>query len=52
VPSVDEYLKKITDKRGTIALPKMPIPGIGWLACAKDTEGNNFGIMQADANAR
>ena len=37
---------------GTIALPKMPIPGIGWLAYAKDTEGNLFGLMQADPAAR
>lgn len=34
------------------ALPTMPIPGVGWLAYLKDTEGNLFGLMQADANAR
>jgi len=33
-------------------VPKMPIPGVGWLAYAKDTEGNIFGIMQPDANAK
>jgi predicted enzyme related to lactoylglutathione lyase len=52
VPSVDDYLGRITDAGGTIALPKMAIPGIGWLAYAKDTEGNIFGIMQPDAAAR
>lgn len=51
VPSVDEYLKKITDAGGKIALPKMPIPSIGWLAYGIDTEGNIFGIMQDDKTA-
>ena len=35
-----------------IALPRMPIPTVGWLAYAKDTEGNLFGMMQMDANAK
>jgi predicted enzyme related to lactoylglutathione lyase len=52
VPSVDEYTRKITAGGGSIALPKMPIPGVGWLAYGKDTEGNIFGIMQMDAQAR
>jgi predicted enzyme related to lactoylglutathione lyase len=30
----------------------MPIPGVGWLAYGKDTEGNIFGIMQSDAGAK
>jgi len=37
---------------GTIAVPKMAIPTVGWLAYAKDTEGNLFGMMRMDANAR
>jgi uncharacterized protein len=52
VASVDESLKKIVNLGGTIALPKMPIPGIGWLAYGKDTEGNIFGIMQPDPAAK
>ena len=51
VPSVDKYLQSIPAAGGTIVLPKMPIPGVGWLAYAKDTEGNIFGIMQADPAA-
>ena len=31
---------------------KMPIPGIGWQAYGKDTEGNLFGIHQFDPSAR
>ena len=41
-----------TASGGSIALPKMPVPGVGWLAYFKDTEGNIFGAMQGDANAR
>lgn len=51
-PSVDEYVAKATKAGGTIALPKMPIPGIGWLAYIKDTEGNIVGLMHADASAK
>jgi uncharacterized protein len=50
--SVDEAVASITKLGGSIALPKMPIPGIGWLAYGKDTEGNIFGVMQADKNAK
>jgi hypothetical protein len=33
------------------AVPKMPVPGVGWLAYAKDPDGNIFGMMQTDASA-
>ena len=52
VPSVDEYLKKIGDAGGKIIAPKMPIPGVGYLAMCLDTEGNPFGIMEADPDAK
>ncbi len=52
VPSVDEYTKIIIDAGGTIALPKMPIPGMAWLAYFKDTEGNLFGIFENDPTAK
>src|SRR5262245_40335283 len=52
VPNVDDYVKKVTDLGGQIALPKMPIPGVGWLAYAKDTDGNIFGMMQNDPAAK
>ena len=52
VPSVDEHLTKITSAGGSIAAPKMAIPGMAWLAYCKDTEGNVFGIFQEDKNAK
>ncbi|TME00945.1 MAG: VOC family protein [Chloroflexi bacterium] len=51
VPSVDDAIAKITSHGGTIVLPKMPVPGVGWLVYAKDTEGNIFGSLQSDHNA-
>jgi hypothetical protein len=28
-----------------------PVPGMGWFAVCKDTEGNEFGLWQNDPNA-
>jgi predicted enzyme related to lactoylglutathione lyase len=52
VPAIDEYIGKVAFQGGSIALPKMAVPGIGWLAYAKDTEGNIFGMMQRDPAAK
>ena len=29
----------------------MPVPGMGWFATCKDSEGNDFGIWQNDTSA-
>ncbi len=51
VADVDASANKATSSGGEVVVPKMPIPGVGWLVYCKDTEGNLFGMMQADANA-
>ncbi len=51
VDSVDDGVAKALAAGGVVALPKMPVPGVGWLAYCKDTEGNIFGMMQDDKNA-
>ena len=51
VPSVDEYVDKIVAQGGAVVAPKMPIPGVGYLAYCTDTEGTVFGILQPDAAA-
>jgi predicted enzyme related to lactoylglutathione lyase len=33
-------------------VPRMAIPGVGWLAYANDSEGNIFGMMQPDTAAK
>ncbi len=52
VVSVDEFSAKVQNGGGKILKPKMPIPGVGWFAVAQDTEGNTFGMMQEDKNAK
>jgi predicted enzyme related to lactoylglutathione lyase len=52
VASVDQSAAAIEKNGGKIVAPKMPIPGVGLLAYCQDTEGNVFGILQKDANAR
>ena len=52
VPDIDEAMAKATSQGATVALPKMPVPSVGWLAYYKDSEGNIFGMMQTDAAAR
>jgi predicted enzyme related to lactoylglutathione lyase len=51
VESVDQILTKNAELGGSVALPKMPIPGIGWLAYIKDLDGNILGIMNPDPSA-
>ena len=52
VDSIEEAIKKIEAAGGTICVPKMAIPGVGWLAYGQDTEGNLFGIHVQDRNAK
>jgi len=52
VADLDASLVTLGTIGGVIAVPKMPIPGMGWLAYAKDTEGNLFGMMQPDPTAK
>ena len=52
VADVDASVKTALANGGQIVLPKVPIPGVGWLAYCKDTEGNIFGMMQNDPAAQ
>ena len=52
VASVDDMVAKGSNLGATVAVPKMPVPGVGWLAYLKDTEGNIFGMMQRDDAAK
>jgi uncharacterized protein len=51
VESLDASLLKGLSLGGTLAVPKMPIAGVGWLAYLKDPDGNILGLMQPDAKA-
>jgi predicted enzyme related to lactoylglutathione lyase len=52
VDNVDVLAGKAAASGGQIVVPRMTIPGVGYLVYCKDTEGNIFGIMQADAGAK
>lgn len=52
VPSVDEYSEKVKSSGEEIREAKQVIPGVGYLAMCRDTEGNTFGIMQIDQSAK
>lgn len=51
VEDLDASVAKALAAGAALAVPRMPIKGVGWLAYCKDTEGNLFGLMQADAGA-
>ncbi len=51
VASVDDSTVTVQANGGQVVVPKMPIPGLGWLVYCKDTEGNIFGMMQSDPKA-
>jgi len=52
VANLDESVASVEAHGGSIAVPKMAIPGVGWLAYCKDTEGHIFGMMQSDPAAK
>jgi predicted enzyme related to lactoylglutathione lyase len=52
VPNLDEYIQKVENNGGKITVPKNAVPGIGWLCYFKDVEGNLFGMIQNDPQAK
>ena len=51
VDNFDETAKKIKAAGGIVAMPKFAIPKMAWQGYFIDTEGNTFGVHQADENA-
>ncbi len=52
VESVDESVKTVKNAGGKVVMEKTPIPTIGYFAYLQDPEGNIFGVMQPDPNAK
>jgi uncharacterized protein len=52
VESVDIAVAAVVKAGGKQMMPKSPIPGVGYFAYCEDTEGNLFGVMQADKSAK
>jgi predicted enzyme related to lactoylglutathione lyase len=51
VDDLDATVKLITEAGGDVRMPRMPVPGVGWLAYFADTEGNLLGAMERDESA-
>src|SRR5580693_3247696 len=52
VQSLDSSIAMVEKNGGSVVVPKMAVPGVGWLVYCKDTEGNIFGMLQADETAQ
>jgi predicted enzyme related to lactoylglutathione lyase len=46
VSSIDATVKKVESAGGQVVTPKTPIPGMGYFARIKDTEGNIIGVFE------
>ena len=52
VDSWEEGARAVAEAGGKVLMAKDAVPGQGYFAYCSDTEGNVFGIFQADPNAR
>lgn len=52
VVDLDAAVVKVEKAGGKIVVPKMAIPGVGWLAYFTDPDGNIHGLYQNDPTAK
>lgn len=46
VASVDKATAKVVEQGGRVVMPRVSVPGAGYLAYCEDTEGNVFGVLE------
>ncbi len=51
VEDIDSVIEKVLACGGEVAMPKGPIPSVGYQAYVKDSTGIMIGLHQADPNA-
>ena len=51
VPSIDEAVRQVLENGGKEVTPKFAIPGVEFLAYCQDSEGNVFGLREANPRA-
>ena len=51
VDDLDAYVAKVSAAGCEIVTPRTVIPGVGWFANFRDTEGNVVGMFMDDTNA-
>jgi uncharacterized protein len=47
VDDLDEAVRRVEELGGAVVQRKTPIPGIGWFAACRDTEGNDFSLFES-----
>jgi len=47
VADIDQAIEAVKANGGTIEMEKSELAGVGWFASVKDTEGNQFSLMQS-----
>lgn len=52
VASLLESSAKVEKLGGKLLIPKMAVPGMGYFSLCMDTEGNVFGLWEADPQAK
>jgi predicted enzyme related to lactoylglutathione lyase len=50
VDDIDAGIARVAELGGE-AGERTPVPGMGWFAVCKDTQGNQFGLWQGDESA-
>lgn len=48
VKNIDQHIEKVKNLGGKILVPKQKVPTVGYIALAKDPEGNQFGLLQPE----
>ena len=51
VASIEDAIRDVEANGGSVVLGKTPIPGMGYFATCRDTEGNKFGLFVNDERA-
>jgi len=52
VKSIDASIQQVKSLGGSILMNKMAVQQMGYLATCLDTEGNTFGLWEADTSAK
>jgi hypothetical protein len=52
VRSIEAAIRQVKTLGGSVLVEKMAVPQMGYLATCQDTEGNTFGLWEADAGAK
>jgi uncharacterized protein len=51
VENVDDFVSRAERLGAKVLMSKTPVPGMGWFAQLKDTEGNLFAVWETDMSA-